>query len=110
MRLRGGEFLFRCRLEQILETRHAIFEDEIEFSLFLVHQIVEEANHVLMVHFPEEFDLQTHVVLAVGNLSQFPFLYNFYGFSAQSHAVFWRRGKNLERDGCEERMKGPQRR
>ena len=56
VRLRSGKFLLRCRLEQILKTRHAIFEYKIEFALFVVHQIVVEANDVLMIHFSEELD------------------------------------------------------
>lgn len=82
MRLRGGKFLFRCRLEQILKTRHAIFEDEIKFPFFVVHQIVEEANDVLVVHFPEQLDLQSHVMLPIRDLSQFSFFDNFHGLSA----------------------------
>ena len=87
MRLRGGKLLVRRRFEQILETRHAVFEDEIQFALFLIGQIVEEANDVFVVHFAQKFDLQAHIMLAVGNFSKLPLLYYFHGFTTKSHAI-----------------------
>ena len=69
MRLGGGELLFGGRLEQILETGNAIFENEIEFAFLIVHEIVEQANDVLVVHFAEELDFHADVVFAVRNLA-----------------------------------------
>ena len=87
MRLGSGEFLVWRRLEQILKTGHAIFEDEIEFSLFFVDEIVKEANDVWVVHFAQQFDLHAHVMLAVGNLPQLTFLDDLHGFTTKGHAI-----------------------
>ena len=87
MRLGSGEFLVGRRLKQILKTGHAIFEDEIEFALFVVDEIVKEANDIRVVHFAQQFDLHAHVVLAVGNLPQLTFLDDLHGFTTEGHAI-----------------------
>ena len=69
MGLSGGEFLLRRRLEQILQTGHAVLKNEIEFAFGRAEQVVEQTDHVAMIHFAQQPDLHTHVVLAVGDLS-----------------------------------------
>ena len=70
-----------------MKTGDAIFENEIEFSFLIVHEIVEETDDVLVVHFAKKLNFHANVVFPVGNLPKFPFLDDFHRFPAQRNAV-----------------------